>query len=275
LTGKFSLWQGWALKKIGWRIPQIAILHGSEVNLSNLFLRKFTHWSISTADQIVAVSKFTRSLLPHWILSHREVVIIPNGIEANVEEGDSRGIELEGNPKLITVGHISPRKGQHRVIKALPILIKKFPNLRYHIIGRAVNQLYVEDIALKLGVRDSITFHGRIKDHSDLKGYYRAADVFMLLSENQANGDVEGFGIVALEANLNGLPVIGAKFCGVEDAVSQGNSGYLVDGNNVEEIAQAVEKVIESREILTPLAKQWAQIHEWRIIVKQYTRLIS
>jgi phosphatidylinositol alpha-1,6-mannosyltransferase len=184
-------------------------------------------------------------------------------------------VKLDGYPKLITVGHVSPRKGQHRVIRALPALIKKFPNLKYHIIGRSVNQRDIENLAFKLGVVENIEFHGRIKDHNDLKGYYRVADVFMLLSENQTNGDVEGFGIVALEANLNGLPVIGAKYCGVEDAVSHENSGYLVDGNNVEEISLALQKVIENRKILSPRAKQWAEEHDWRIIVKQYTSLIS
>jgi hypothetical protein len=80
LTGKFSLWQGWILRKLGIRVPQIAILHGSEVNLSNFVLRGFTHRAISTADQLVAVSKFTESLLPRWILDKHQVKIIPNGI---------------------------------------------------------------------------------------------------------------------------------------------------------------------------------------------------
>ena len=275
LTGKFSLWQGWLLKKMGIRKNQIAILHGSEVNLSNFILRKFTHLTISTADQIVAVSKFTKSLLPKWILKKRKVEIIPNGIELSNETKKFNVVKLDGWPKLITVGHVSPRKGQHRVIKALPALIKTFPNIKYHIIGRPVNQRVIEDLAYKLGVLENIVFQGRIKDHNDLQGYYRAADIFMLLSENQVNGDVEGFGIVALEANLNGLPVIGAKFCGVEDAVIDGHSGYLVDGNNVEEISQAVVKAIENREQLSLGSKQWAEIHDWKIIVKRYTSLIS
>lgn len=275
LTGKFSLWQGWLLKKIGLRIPQMAVLHGSEVNLPNAILRKFTHRTISTADQIVAVSKFTKSLLPPWILNKRKVEIIPNGIELSKGTKNFNAVKLKGYPKLITVGHVSPRKGQHRVIHALPVLIKKFPNLKYHIIGRSVNQRAIENLAFKLGVAENIQFHGRIKDHNDLQGYYNDADVFMLLSENQSNGDVEGFGIVALEANLNGLPVVGAKHCGVEDAVSEGSSGYLVDGNNVEEISQAVINAIENREYLSSRSKQWAEVHDWKLIVKQYISLIS
>ena len=275
LTGKFSLWQGWLLKKMGIRTPQIAILHGSEVNLSNFVLRKFTHRAISSADQLVAVSKFTKSLLPCWILDKRQVEIIPNGIELSNKAKKFNKISLDGYPKLITVGHVSPRKGQHRVIKALPLLIEKYPNLKYHIVGRAVNKVAIEELASKLGVLKNIEFHGRIKDHNDLQGYYNDADVFMLLSENQTNGDVEGFGIVALEANLNGLPVVGAKHCGVEDAVLHGRSGYLVDGNNVEEISQAVVNAIENREYLSSRSKQWAEVHDWKLIVRQYTSLIS
>jgi phosphatidylinositol alpha-1,6-mannosyltransferase len=208
-------------------------------------------------------------------LNNRKVDIIPNGIDSTDDKKSPIKVKLEGYPKLITVGHVSPRKGQHRVIQALPVLIEKFPNLTYHIVGRPVNQKSLENLALELGVVGNIIFHGRVKDHNNLRGYYEEADVFMLLSENQENGDVEGFGIVALEANLFGLPVVGAKFCGVEDAVLDGKSGYLVDGNNVAEISNAVERAVANKDWLFSCSKQWAERHDWRIIVKQYINNIS
>lgn len=274
LTGKFSLWQGWFIKLLFKNQKTLAILHGSEVNLKNQILRKFTHYSINAADTLVAVSNFTKDILPNWIKLKRKIHVIPNGIfliENNCHENE---IHLDGHPKLITVGHVSPRKGQHRVIKALPELVKLFPNIQYHIVGRPVSQNKLENLAIDLGVENHIQFHGRIKNHNDLSMYYKSADIFMLLSENQLDGDVEGFGIVALEANEFGLPVIGAKYCGVEDAVDDGNSGYLVDGNNVEEICNAVVKSMDQKDKLAAGSKQWAVQHQWKEIVKVYEVLI-
>ncbi len=274
LTGKFSLWQGFFIHMKFKRIPTIAILHGSEVNLENVFLRKFTHTCINRATQIVAVSNFTKNLLPKWILSNREIKIIPNGITLKHCPRETVNLELMGNPKLLTVGHVSPRKGQHRVIGALPNLVAKYPDICYHIVGRPVNQRFLENLALNLGVENHVVFHGRVKNHEDLEHFYQNADIFMLLSENQPDGDVEGYGIVALEANEFGLPVVGAKFCGVEDAVYNGNSGYLVDGNSVEEICNAVVRCIEEKDRLSTSSMQWAVKHQWKQIVKEYEALI-
>lgn len=274
LTGKFSLWQGWLIKLIFKNQKTMAILHGSEVNLKNRFLRKFTHYSIDEADSLVAVSNFTKDILPDWIKSKRNIHVIPNGIFLGGKINVESEFHLKGFPKLITVGHVSPRKGQHRVIKALPAMIQLFPDIQYHIVGRPVNQGKLEKLAEELGVKNHIQFHGRIKNHSDLSMYYENADIFMLLSENQSDGDVEGYGIVALEANEHGLPVIGAKYCGVEDAVDNGYSGYLVDGNNVVEICNALVKCIKEKDRLTAGSIQWAEKHQWKEIVKVYEALI-
>jgi phosphatidylinositol alpha-1,6-mannosyltransferase len=274
LTGKFSLWQGWFIKQFFKDQNTLAIIHGSEVNLKNRILRKITHYSIDSADTLVAVSNFTKDILPNWIKSKREIHVIPNGIFLGDKISHENQILLDGYPKLITVGHVSPRKGQHRVIKALPKLVEVFPEIKYHIVGRPVNQEKLEKLAAELGVQNHIQFHGRIKNHSDLSMYYRSADIFMLLSENQVDGDVEGYGIVALEANEHGLPVIGAKYCGVEDAVNDGNSGYLVDGIDVEEICNAVVKCMDQKDRLTAGSKQWAVQHQWIEIVKAYEALI-
>lgn len=277
LTGKFSLWAGLFIRIFFSDVETLAILHGSEINLPNRFLRWLTHTSIRVANSIVAVSEFTRSLLPPVIRDRRVIELIPNGIDyptLSVME-TSLSVSLCGYPRLITVGHVSPRKGQHRVIKALPALVKKYPKVHYHIIGRPINREQLEQLAISLGVLGHISFHGVVAEHRDLAAYYRKADVFMLLSENQPNGDVEGFGIVALEANVFGVPVIGAKYCGVEDAVKIAKSGFLVDGDDPEEVLIAVDACIASKEELTVGSVAWAKEHDWDLIVEQYKSYVS
>lgn len=269
-SGKFALWMIWIQKVFAPNAKTLCILHGSEVNLENTLLRKLTHSSIAQFQTIVSVSKFTQGLLPKWILErHQNLKVIPNGLDKSDFILNNK-ITLKGEPALLTVGHVSPRKGQHRLIRALPNLLSGFPNLKYHIVGRPLNQTKLEELATELGVREQVVFHGSVKNHSDLWDYYEAADVFVLLSENQKNGDVEGFGIVALEANACGTPVLGAKFCGVEEAVNHKESGYLVDGDSANEVYEGIQFCVENKAYLKQNSISWAAKHDWPIISTQF-----
>jgi phosphatidylinositol alpha-1,6-mannosyltransferase len=274
LTGKFSMWTGLVIKTLQRRQKTLAILHGSEVRPSNPLLRGIMNLSVGACDKVVAVSGFTSSLLPQWLRRSKTPSIIPNGIDYDVDAADEdiQAHVLKGDPRLLTVGHVSPRKGQHRVIKALPELVKRFPDVHYHVVGRPVNRERLEKLADSLGVADKVTFHGVAANHSDLAAYYRGADVFMLLSENQPDGDVEGFGIVALEANHFGLPVVGARNCGVEDAVREGVSGLLVDGDDATQIGEAVGNCLLNRDSLGKGCRDWARRHAWDEIIPDYEK---
>jgi phosphatidylinositol alpha-1,6-mannosyltransferase len=279
LTGKFPLWLGLLLNIKFAHIKTVAILHGSEVNLPKVWQRLLTHYAINSADEIVAVSIFTASLLPKWVKNRRYIKVIPNGILISELEPSplplTNHTHLTGSPKLLTIGHVSKRKGQHRVIKALPGLIQRYPNVHYHIVGRPVEQESFLNLANTLGVINHVTFHGMASTHSVLSHFYQQSDIFMLLSENQPNGDVEGFGIVALEANYWGIPVIGALYCGVEDAVSESYSGYLVDGNDVDQIVEAVKKCVERREVLAQTSKNWALTFDWNNVIQQFIPILK
>lgn len=273
-SGKFSLWMIWIQLTIYPSLKTLCILHGSEVNLSNNILRKITHRSIIKYNTIVSVSKYTQSLLPVKIINnHKQLKIIPNGVDLSNYQLNNK-VTLEGFPSLLTVGHVTKRKGQHRAIKALPELIKLYPNVKYHIVGRPVEKDELIKLAKHLGVSRYLEFHGIIVDHKDLWDYYKASDVFLLLSENQANGDVEGFGIVALEANATGTPVVGAKNCGVEDAIDNGKSGVLVDGDNINEIVNAISFCLKNTNTLKNFSKAWAKQHDWNHIGKRFFELM-
>ena len=273
-SGKFSLWMIWAQRLFLPGAKTLCILHGSEVNVSNKLLRIFTHKCIFKYQKIVSVSNFTESLLPKWILNaHNRLLVVPNGLDTS-DLVLSGNIKLKGSPALLTVGHVSPRKGQHRLINALPEVLKRFPNAVYHIVGRPIDQKKLEQQAISLGVVDKLEFHGAVSEHSKLWDFYQASDIFILLSENQSNGDVEGFGIVALEANAVGTPVIGAKYCGVEDAVNDGKSGVLVDGNDAQEIIEAIDFCLKNKDKLKVGSKEWAFAHDWDIIGKRFLDLI-
>jgi len=273
-TGKFPLWIGAIIKVLYGKRKNIEFfVHGSEINPGGIFSLTLTHWALYKADLIWAVSKFSRSILPEKIKNKKEIRIMPNGIHPN-QWPSPDAIEhysgWKGCPKLLTVGSISPRKGQHRVIKALPELIEKFPDIHYHIVGMDSNAGYLRDLINKLKLNDFVTFHGFVADKKDLASAYKTCDIFIMLSENQTDGDVEGFGISILEANFYGLPAIGALGCGIEDAIKPGVNGELVEGGNSSEIVKAVVKILNHKNQYIPGLSEWIAKHDWNLLINNF-----
>ena len=276
LSGFFALWMGAMLKMFCKKIKTIAVLHGTEINPPGKLSKWITHKAIASADYLAPVSKFTHSQLPLWLHEH-SYKCIPNGIDPAdmpVSNADS-SFKLNGTPRLLTVGNVTPRKGQHRIIKALPTLLKSYPELHYHIVGMPSHKDEFQQLANDLQVGEALTFHGRLPDRQALANYYEANDIFIILSENQKDGDVEGFGIVVLEANHYGIPVIGALGCGVESAVNHDFNGLLVDGDNHEEITAAVERIKGDYQRYADNARVWAAQHDWTEISNQFVDIIN
>lgn len=272
VSGMFPLWLG-AVIKIIYRNKQHVdfFVHGSEVNPSNLFKRMITHWSLKKADIIWSVSNFTSSLLPLSIRKKKNIEILPNGLHFHEWEGykDSNTYsQWSGCPKLLTVGNITPRKGQHRVIKALPEIIKVFPHVHYYIVGLTTHEKAIKELAAKLNVEKHITILGLASTKLELASAYKTADIFVMLSENQADGDVEGFGISILEANYYGIPCIGAKGCGIEDAIKSEVNGELINGDSAFEIISAIKMILENNVKYKSNMKDWIQKHNWNIIIE-------
>jgi phosphatidylinositol alpha-1,6-mannosyltransferase len=282
-SGLFSLW---LMNLVFTRKKNkiIAIIHGHEPIFGNLIKQRLTVASLKKADHFIAVSRFSKLTLEnkYQLTPKQSTSIIPNGIDPDYLESWQSSIGLSskpynlkaGYPKLLTIGHTSPRKGQHNVILALPAIMRLYPQVMYYIVGRDVNNSGLIETAKTLGVSENIQFVPPTLEHFELFQFYQSADIFMLLSENQPNGDVEGFGIVALESNYFGVPVIGAQGCGVEDAVSDGYSGFLVNAHDGVEISDSVNNIIQNYNQFSLNAKEFANQHKWSNIVKQFETII-
>src|SRR5690606_1183571 len=127
LSGRPALWSGIFLKPFLHKDTKLyAFVHGSEVNPSALLSKYVTFVAMRQVEKIICVSNFTRRLLPAAIRGLESVVVLPNGLSLGLMP---KGIPSlfpaiadKGTPRLLTVGKIGPRKGQHRVVKALPYL---------------------------------------------------------------------------------------------------------------------------------------------------------
>lgn len=267
-SGKFSLWLG-AFLSFFLKRKYVAVIHGGEVRLPNKILRKLTDLSLKRFHKVIAVSSHTKSLVS--AINLKNVAIVPNGFAIN----DAESIEKkkEPVPVLITVGNVTQRKGQHNVIQALPFLLKKYPDLKYHIVGIPTDRDRLQKIALHLNVEEMVVFFGKVSDKEKI-ALLQQADVFVMLSETTKSGDVEGFGIAILEANALGIPAIGALGCGIEDAINNGVSGKLINPKDPKQFAGALVEILNKYESYSRQSKLWAQNFTWDQVIKLYLEVL-
>jgi phosphatidylinositol alpha-1,6-mannosyltransferase len=154
-------------------------------------------------------------------------------------------------------------KGFETVIRALPVALKRVPNLRYLIVGEGDDRPRLERLTGELQLQRYVTFAGSVSDEQ-LAKYYRSCDVFVLPSKATAkNGswEGEGFGRVYVEAALAGKPVVGSRTGGAAEAVLDRETGFLVDPLSVDEVAHAAIMLLSDAELAASMGaagRKWA-----------------
>lgn len=269
-SGKFSLWSVGFLSVFFPSKKYIAVVHGTEVNLKRSYQRKMTEYALSNIKNIICVSNYTASFILKR--KNKKIHIVPNGFYLETDTYQDKN--FSSFPNLVTVGRISKRKGQHNVVKAIPALKVKYPNLCYHIIGIDTERESIINLAKKLGVEKNIKIYGKV-ENSVLYSIVHSSDVFCMLSEADKNGDIEGFGIAIIEANSLGVPAIGALNTGIEDAIDEGNTGKLVDVNAIDQIVDAIDEIILNKSTFKKKALDWSNNFSWNKVVKNYIKIIE
>jgi phosphatidylinositol alpha-1,6-mannosyltransferase len=242
--------------------------------LGSFIKKKIMLMAYKKAVSVVAVSNYTREQILKFSKKNN-VTVINNGIDfsrfSKIEKIAHQG------KIVLSVGLIKERKGYHISIPAIAEARKVIPDLKYKIIGGIANPIYFEKlkrIVEELNLVGTVEFLQNISD-SELLDEYATADLFMLSSVNVKNS-FEGFGLVFLEAAAAGLPVIGTKNNGIEDAVSNGYNGILVSQNNVKEAADAIIKILANVDLANKFSengKEWASEKDWDRVVEKYKEM--
>jgi len=271
------------LAKYLFKINYIQTGYGTEFLMKKKVNNYLLGKELQHADVLISISEYTKRLMKRHI-ANKKIPVIPLG--ADVEEftkiADASNIiekhNLTGREILLTVGRLCERKGQDIVIKALSEIKKNHENILYIVagIGKLTGEL---DLFIKQNnLEENILFTGYV-EKDDLPKYYQVCDIFLLPSRVDQNGDVEGFGIVLIEANLKKKPVIGTKDCGIEDAIIDRVTGYLVEQNNVEAIAKTCIKLLESIELRKELGENGynraINEYNWENVTKRTLQIIE
>lgn len=255
---------GWLLQKALGK-PYIIYTHGKEILEHQGHPRwgKYMQRALASASRVVCNSHYTGEILKTVGVSPEKIVRICPGVDAKqwmLDLGSDRvaalrqQYALSDQPIILSVGRLIERKGHDKVIESMPLVLSQFPEAVYLIVGDGPERSRLESLRDRLGLEKSVRFTGAVSD-TDLLAFYKLATLFAMISRQPPDShEVEGFGIVYLEANVSGLPVVAGRSGGVPDAVVDGQTGYLVDPFSPEAIAAAIMRLLENPQLGQQLA---------------------
>jgi phosphatidylinositol alpha-1,6-mannosyltransferase len=169
---------------------------------------------------------------------------------------------LGDRPVVVCVSRLMPRKGQDTLIRALPAIRREVPDAKLLLVGGGPYRKKLQQLAQRLGVAEHVVFTGSVP-YEELPMHYAAGDVFAMPCRTRNAGlDVEGLGIVFLEASATGLPVIAGDSGGAPDAVLDGETGYVVAGRSLSAVSDRVAGVLGDVNLRTDLGahgRSWIQ----------------
>ena len=267
------------------RVPKkVALTHGHEVWWAkvppfNLLMRIIGN----SVDHLTYLGSFTRTEISKALSARaaNAMVHIAPGIDTEkfkpVDATQLRNdLGLAQKEVIVSVGRLVPRKGQDQLVKALPEILKKRPDTHLLFVGTGSYQKVLENLISERALQNHVTFVGRVF-YEELQNYICVGDIFAMPSRSRFAGlEVEGLGIVYLEASACGLPVLGGDSGGAPDAVIPGVTGLIVNGLDTKAIADAAIKLLEGdRKTMGAAGRKWAvETWDWEIWATKFVELV-
>ncbi|MGW0914170.1 glycosyltransferase family 4 protein [Streptomyces sp. NPDC002784] len=253
----------------------VATTHGHEAGWAQLpASRQLLRRIGDSTDTITYLGEYTRSRIAGALspAAARRMAQLPPGVDEKTFHPGSGGTEvrarlgLTDRPVIVCVSRLVPRKGQDTLILAMPRILAKEPDAVLLIVGGGPYERDLRKLADETRVADSVHFTGAVP-WSELPAHYGAGDVFAMPCRTRRRGlDVEGLGIVYLEASATGLPVVAGDSGGAPDAVLDGETGWVVRGGSPEQAADRIVTLLgdaELRRRMGERGREWVE-EKWR-----------
>jgi len=256
------------------------LIHSKEINHpigSRLNIR--INKAFKKTRFVIANSKYTKELGIKIGLEERKINIIHPGTNHPIKihnEDRSKAKDIYGAafPKIITIARLDKRKSHQNILMTIKNLIPTYPNIKYVCIGDGDEKKNLESLRKQLNIEEQVIFLPRTKENLKV-ALLNESDLFLMPSVIYKKS-VEGFGISFIEAGSYGKASIGGKDGGEADAIDEGRTGYLCDGDDLSSIYETILKFFQNDryKVLGLQAKEFSKKFKWEDIVKQYLNLI-
>ncbi|MBM2615174.1 glycosyltransferase family 4 protein [Actinoplanes sp. LDG1-06] len=264
----------------------VALTHGHEIGWAALPGARGALRRIARGNDVVTyLGEYQRSRLDRALHGLTSLERLAPGVDVDAFHPGVDGSEvrarhgLTGRPVIVCVSRLVARKGQDMLIRALPTIRRRVPGAALLLVSGGPYRKTLERLAREHDVEKDVVFTGSVP-WPELPAHYAAGDVYAMPCRTRAAGlDVEGLGIVYLEASATGLPVVGGDSGGAPDAVREGETGYVVGGRDVPAIASRLTDLLtdEARaKAMGAAGRAWVeQEWRWEAQASRLTRLLD
>lgn len=251
----------------------VALTHGHEAGWAALPGARSALRRIGRGvDVTTYLGEYTRVRLARVLDGVTELRRLAPGVDVDTYHPGVDGervrlrLGLADRPVVVCVSRLVPRKGQDMLIRAMPEIRRRVPDAALLVVGGGPYRATLEKLARQIGVERDVVFTGSVPS-AELPAHYAAGDVYAMPCRTRNRGlDVEGLGIVYLEASATGLPVVAGDSGGAPDAVREGETGYVVRGRDVAQLADRVATLLADRDLARQFGaagRAWVE-REWR-----------
>ena len=272
-------WIAWLVKQ--WdRIPYACYVHGEELNTSasSREFRWMTHRVFRGADFLIANSQNTAQILiQEWQVSEDRVRQLYPGVATDRFVPAPRNPSIRSSLKwgerrvILTVGRLQKRKGHDQMILALNEIQKSVPDVLYSIVGEGEERSALEELVKQQQLSDHVQFLSAVDDQLLVQSYQQC-DLFVL-PNRQVEGDFEGFGMVLLEAQACGKPVVAGESGGTVETMQVSDTGRIVSCDDWRELSAVVVELLKDpdlRERMGIAARDWVKSRfDWDALSRQ------
>ena len=261
-------------------VPFVCFVHGEELTLAEASreLRRLTRAVLRESALIVANSQHTRKMLgERWSVVPDRIAVMHPGVDTTrftpaPRDAVARArLGWTGRRVVLTVGALQRRKGQDMMIRALPVIRQHCPDVLYAIVGEGWERPYLESLVAELGVEHLVQFRATPAD-DELIECYQQCDLFAL-PNRQVGWDFEGFGIVLLEAQACGKPVVAGRSGGTVETMNPSQTGELIGCDTPDDLGATVVRLLDAaqtRDQLGSQAREWVCEHfDWTVLTEK------
>ncbi len=264
------------------RIPLVTTFHGFDATLhtSQLLRSLKPSWVNYACGRpklakegalFVCVSKFIQEKVLALGFPLERTVVNYIGVDVDAFECNE---EEPHRPIVLHVARLVEKKGTQYLLRAFSSIAKRHPETSIVIIGNGPLKDELSKLSSSLGISSQVRWLGTVS-HTEVKRYFKVASVFCLPSCVAKNGDSEGLSTVVVEAAASGVPVISTRHAGIPEAVIEGKTGYLVAERDVDQLAGALEHMLDSYDLRRRMAKEALAMVRDRFDVKRQTQALE
>lgn len=273
---------GLVLKMFG--KPVVITIYGLDIVYKNKFYQFLIPRCIKILDKIICISQATKQECIKRKIPEKKITVIPPGISDEFYINEDKetlkselnkklDLKLEDKKVLLSVGRLVERKGFHWFVgNIIPKLLKQRNDFVYLIAGDGIFRGRIKNAIANNGLEDYVIMPGKVDDEV-LKLLYNASDI-LVMPNIKVKGDMEGFGIVALEAASCGVPVVASNLEGIRDAVIEGENGFLVEQKNISEFSDKIIELLSNKDLRETIGRRARKViterFSWEKISKLY-----